>query len=158
MTKTLPTRPSQGLSRWFGDPITSFRDEMDDLFARFTGVPGENGNGSLIKGDFAPAVDLSETDDELQIKMDVPGMKSDELDIEIVDDVLRVSGEHSEEKEEKGRQFHRIERRSGSFARSLRLPTSVKEDEVKAEYKDGVLTVSAPKAAPAKTRKIPIKG
>lgn len=156
MTKALATRASRPVSTWFGEPLTSFRDEIDDLFARFTGAPSEN--GKLINGSFAPAVDLSETDDELQIKMDVPGMKADELHIEIVDDVLRVSGEHSEEEEEKGRQYHRIERRSGSFARSLRLPTSVKEDKVKAEYKDGVLTVSAPKAAPAKTRKIPIRG
>ena len=157
MTKLIPGRPT--FERWFGSsPMTSLRGEIDDLLGRF--VSNWDGEG-VFSSDFTPSLDLSETDDAIHVEMDVPGMKADEIDIEITDGVLYVSGEHKEEKEEtkgNGRKYHRVERRSGSFARAVSLPCGVKEDKVKAEYSDGVLTISAPKSKEAKRRKIPVKG
>jgi HSP20 family protein len=89
--------------------------------------------------------------------VDVPGMKPEEIDIEVIGKTVRIRGEHKEEKEEKGRTFHRIERRSGSVFRSVVLPCAVKEDRVAAEYKDGVLKVTLPKSEEAKSHKIKIK-
>ncbi len=85
-------------------------------------------------------------------------MKPEDIDIEVSGDLIRVSGEHVEEKEEKGRRFHRVERQSGAFERSVRLPSPVNEKDVDAEYKDGVLTVTMKKSEEAKTHKITVKG
>ena len=79
-------------------------------------------------------------------------------DIEVRADTLHVRGEHTEEREEKGKTFHRIERRAGSFSRSVALPCSVDEEKVTAECRDGVLTISLPKTEESKTRKVKVKG
>lgn len=154
MTTALSTRLSQSLSPLFGrDPFASLQQEMDQLLSRFK----TDWNGDWPAGVIAPSVDLSETDDALQLRMDVPGMKSEEINIELAGNTIRISGEHKEEKEEKGKTFHRLERRSGSFARALALPAAVKEDKITAECNDGVLTITLPKTETAKTRKIPVK-
>jgi HSP20 family protein len=89
--------------------------------------------------------------------MDAPGMKPEEIEIEVAGDTVHIHGEHKEVKEEKGRKYHRTERRMGSFSRMLELPYDVKEDKVAAEYKDGVLRVTLPKAEAAKTRRVTVK-
>jgi HSP20 family protein len=153
MSTALSTRVSQALSPLFGrDPFTSLQQEMDDLLSRFK----TDWNGDWPPVVISPSVDLSETDDTVQIRMDVPGMKAEEIDIEISGDTVRVSGEHKEEKEEKGKTFHRLERRTGSFARALALPAAVKGDKVSAECKDGVLTITLPKTEVAKTQKVKV--
>ena len=156
MTSLIPTRARTALSPWFSrGPMSAFRDEIDDLFSRFSlNLEGNEGEPLLL----SPSVDLSETDDQIEVKMDVPGMKAEELDIEVTGDVLHVSGEHKEEKEEHGRKYHRVERRSGAFERTVRLPSDVNDQDVDAEYKDGVLTVTLAKSEESKTRKIPVKG
>jgi len=135
----------------------ALRDEMDDVFRRFWPDMEWDGNGGLAQLS-APALDISETESQIEVKMDVPGMKPEELNIEVTGDLLRISGEHKEEKEEKNRQYHRVERRSGSFERSVRMPCAVKDKEVDAQYRDGVLTVTLAKTEEAKTHKIPVKG
>ena len=156
MSTALSTRVSQALSPLFGrDPFATFQQEMDDLMTRFQA--DWNGNGNGLKALISPSVDLSETDDALQIRMDVPGLKADEINIEVSGNTVRVSGEHKEEKEEKGKTFHRLERRSGSFSRSLTLPVAVKEGQVTAESTDGVLTINLPKVEAAKTQKVAVK-
>lgn len=156
MTTALSTRVSQALSPLFGrDPFASLQKEMDDLLSRFQSDWSGNGNG--LAAAISPSIDLSETDDALQVRMDVPGLKANEINIEVSGNTLRVSGEHKEEKEEKGKTFHRIERRSGSFSRSLTLPAAVKESQVTAESADGVLTINLPKVEVAKTQKITVK-
>jgi HSP20 family protein len=139
---------------FFGNgPLGALREQMDELLQRFS-FDWEGGEMNLG----SPSVDVSETDGEIQIKMDVPGMKPEELDIQVSGDHVTISGEHTEESEEKGRRFHRVERRSGSFQRTIRMPCAVNEQDVDAEYQDGVLTVTLAKAQEAKTHKIPIKG
>jgi len=104
-----------------------------------------------------PAVDLSETDGELQLTVDVPGMKAEEINVEVSGRNVQIRGEHKEEKEEKGRTYHRIERRTGSVYRKVELPCAVKEDQVAAEYKQGVLTVKLPKSEGAKAHRVTVK-
>lgn len=153
MTTALSTRASRALQPWFSrDPFVNLQQEMDDLLSRFQ--TDRNGDSPLAL--VSPSVDLSETDDSLQIRMDVPGIKADEINIEVSGNTIRISGEHKEEKEEKGKTFHRVERRSGSFSRALALPTAVKEDKVSAECKDGVLTITLPKTEVAKTQKVKV--
>jgi HSP20 family protein len=102
-------------------------------------------------------LDLSETDTAVETKMDLPGVKPEEIEIQLNGNVLTVSGERKEEQEEKGKTYHRLERRVGNFSRSMTLPCPVEEDEVAASYKDGVLSITLPKTDEAKTRKIKIK-
>lgn len=153
MTTDLSTRVSRALRPWFGrGPFTDLQQEMDALLRRFD--TDWNGDSSLAVA--SPSVDLSETNDSLQIRMDAPGMKAEEINIEVSGNTIRISGEHKEEKEEKGKTFHRLERRSGSFTRALTLPAAVKEDKVSAEYRDGVLTINLPKTEVAKTQTVKV--
>jgi HSP20 family protein len=154
MSTALSTRFSRALQPLFGgDPFTGLQKEMDDLMSRFQA----DWSGERMPSMTIPSADLSETDDALQIRMDMPGLKAEEINIEVSGNTIRISGEHKEEKEEKGKTYHRIERRSGSFARAMTLPAPVKEDKVTAECKDGVLTISLPKTETAKTHKITVK-
>jgi HSP20 family protein len=137
------------------DPFRALQDEMDQMLSRFS--EGWTSEG-IAEGAVVPSLDLSETDGEVQLTVDVPGMKPEEIDVEVTGQRVRIRGEHKEEKEEKGRTYHRIERRSGSVFRSVELPCAVKEDKVVAEYKDGVLKVTLPKSEEAKTRKVKVKG
>ncbi|HEX7059588.1 MAG TPA: Hsp20/alpha crystallin family protein [Solirubrobacterales bacterium] len=93
---------------------------------------------------WTPSVDLIRRDDALVLRADIPGIKPDEVKIEVEDDVLTVSGEHSEEKEEKKESYMRRERRYGSFSRSMVLPKGLKADDIEATTEDGVLEVTIP--------------
>ena len=104
-----------------------------------------------------PSLDMSETANTIEVRVDVPGMKAEEIDVQLTNGVLTVSGERKEEKEEKGKTFHRVERRDGSFSRSVTLPSAVAEDKVDAQYKDGVLCITLHKTEEAKSRKITVK-
>lgn len=104
-----------------------------------------------------PSLDLSETEKAVEVKLDVPGVTAKEIDIQLNGNLLTVSGERKQEQEKKGKTFHRIERRYGSFSRSVTLPCPVHEDEVAAEYHDGVLSITLPKTEEAKSKKIAVK-
>jgi HSP20 family protein len=152
MTKKEPSRLS---GFWGRDPLTSMREEFDHMMSRF---------GDWERGWFGsaavPAVDLSETDNALEARVDLPGFKSSEIDIQVTDNILTVSGQRTEEKEEKkgnGKAFHRIERKMGTFSRSIVLPCAVNRDKVDASYKDGVLSITLPKSEDAKAHKVKIK-
>jgi HSP20 family protein len=101
---------------------------------------------------------MAETDTAIEARMDVPGVTAKDIDIQISGNALTVRGERKEEKEEKGKTFHRIERRYGSFSRSVTLPCAVAESEVAAEYRDGVLTVKLPKTEESKAHKVKVNG
>jgi HSP20 family protein len=151
----LATRGSLGLpSLWGRDPFTSLREEMNDLRSRLFG----DGNEGWFTGTMVPALDMSESDNAVEVRMDVPGITAKDIDIQISGNLLTVTGERKEEKEEKGKTFHRVERSYGSFSRSVTLPCSVAESEVAAEYHDGVLTIKLPKAEESKAHKIKVKG
>ena len=152
MSTNLSTRIAQNL-RPSRDLFRSLREEMDDVFGRFTAEI----NGEWPAGAIVPSMDLSETDANVQVRMDLPGVKPDDIDIEIVGDQLRIRGERKEEKEEKSKTYHRIERRAGSFYRAATLPCAVQEAKAEAEYTDGVLTVTLPKSEETKPRHVKIK-
>jgi HSP20 family protein len=153
MKTSLPSRVSNRLSNFLHrDPFSSFREDMNDLIGRFA---GEFDNGLTLE---VPSMDLAETDSQIEIKMDVPGLKPEEVNVEVQGNTLVVTGAHQEEKEEKGKTYHRVERRRGSLQRSVTLPCEVQEGQIVAECKNGVLTVTLPKAEQARTRKIPVKG
>lgn len=134
-------------------PLESIREEMQDLLARTFGEETDVWSVDRI----TPSLDLSESDNALEVRMDLPGMEAKDIDIQVNANVLTVSGERKEEREEKGKTYHRVERRVGAFSRSVTLPCPVKEDAVDAQYKNGILTVKLPKTEEAKARKIAVK-
>jgi HSP20 family protein len=108
-------------------------------------------------GQAVPSMDLAETDTALEVKLDLPGVAVGDIDIQLHGRTLTISGERHQEQEEKGKTYHRLERRAGSFSRCFTLPYPVEEDEVAAAFHEGVLTITLPKTEDAKTRKISIQ-
>jgi HSP20 family protein len=151
---SLTTRRFSRLPSLWRDPFTAIREEMNDLRSRLMGEDEEG----WFTGAVVPALDVSETETAIDIRMDLPGITAKDIDIQVSGNVLAVSGERKEEKEEKGKTFHRVERHSGNFSRTVTLPCAVTESEVAAEYKDGVLTIKLPKTEQSKTHKIKVKG
>jgi HSP20 family protein len=151
MSSTLTKSQSRAARSW--DPFRIAREEMESLWSQLTGEP----DGILFRGRIMPSLDMSETPSTVEVRIDVPGMKTEDIDIQLASGVLTISGERKEEKEEKTKTFHRSERHYGSFSRSVTLPSAVAEDKVDAQYRDGVLTVSMQKTEEAKSRKIKVK-
>ncbi len=137
----------------WGEPARGLLEDMEHMVSRLW----EDGERTWFGGAGTPLLDISETDAAVQTKLDLPGVKPEEIEIQLNGNVLTVSGERKEEKEEKGKTYHRVERRTGSFSRSITLPCPVEEDEVAAEYNEGVLTIVLPKTEQAKTRRIEVK-
>lgn len=135
--------------------IARIREEMDRLFDEFfTGWPERR--RSVLEGEWAPSVDVAETEEDVVVTAELPGVKQSDVEITVLNDVLTLKGEKKEEKEIKKENYHRIERSYGSFQRSISLPTGVQADKAKATYKDGVLTITIPKAEEAKPKSIKI--
>lgn len=142
---------------WFEEqPLSVLRQEMDQLLQNFFGDDSE----VSARVAMVPRLDVAETDTEVEVTTDLPGFKPEEVHVEVRDNYLTVSGEHVEEKKENGngKKYHRVERRSGSFSRSVWLPSPVDEGKVDAQLKQGVLTIRLPKTAAAQTKKIAVKG
>jgi HSP20 family protein len=146
------------LARWspFGD-LMSLRDEMNRLFNEFTAGGGGEG-GTWRAGSWSPAVDIYETDDALILKAELPGFSKEEVNIEIKDNTLMLTGSRKREAEVKEENYHRMERSFGGFQRSFLLPATIDQEKVTAAYKDGVLELRLPKAESAKPRRIAISG
>lgn len=141
------------LVRW--DPATevdSLQSEMNRLFDGFFGVRG-NGSGSRR---WIPPMDLAETEDELILTADLPGVREEDVAIEIKDGTLTVSGERKDAREESGRGYHRVERSFGRFSRTLTLPRGVDAESVAARFDDGVLEVHIPKPEERKPHRVRI--
>jgi len=154
MPENLQQSPRRSLSPWAGaGPIGRLRDEMENLLERFSGDGGELWPSGVL----APPMDFSESEFGLQVRMDLPGVDPKEIDIQVSGNQLTVSGERKEEQEEKGETYHRVERRTGRFSRSVTLPCPVDEDKIDASYRDGVLSISVPKREEAKGRRINVK-
>jgi HSP20 family protein len=107
--------------------------------------------------EWVPAFDVSETEYEVIVKAELPGMDVKDIDIALTDGLLTIKGERKLEKEDKKENYHRIERQFGSFARSLNLGAKVRTDGIEAAYKDGILTVTLPKVEESKPKKIEVK-
>jgi HSP20 family protein len=135
--------------------LVGVREEMNRLFDEFfTGWPERR--GLLMEGEWAPSVDVAETDAEVVVTAELPGVKQEDVEVTITNDVLTLKGEKKEEKEIKKENYHRVERSYGSFQRSISLPAGVQGGKAKAGYKDGVLKVTVPKAEAAKPKQIKI--
>ena len=140
------------------DPLREFEGLSGRLGRLFDGslaskLPGDN----AVFSDWIPAMDIEETDGEYLLKTDLPAMKREEVKVGITDGVLTVEGERQQEKEEKGKKFHKIERSFGRFVRRVAVPTDVEQQKVSAEFRDGVLSVHMPKSASAKPRSVDVK-
>lgn len=129
------------------------RNEFDRFFEDSLEFPGWRWSDSFG----GPAVDVAETDDKYIVKASLPGINPDDLDISITDNTLSIKGEVKEEKNISEERYHLRERRYGSFTRSITLPASVDIDSIEATYKDGVLTLSAPKTEEVKRKRITVR-
>ncbi|GER78546.1 MAG: molecular chaperone [Anaerolineaceae bacterium] len=132
--------------------MITLREAMDRLFNdAFTPSLGAAGGWQV------PAVDLYQTDDEVIVKASLPGLKPDDVQISITGDMLTLKGEFRQEEEKKERAYHLREQRYGAFERTFALPTDVVADKAKAEFENGILTVSLPKAEEVKPKMISVK-
>ena len=104
-----------------------------------------------------PLTDISEDKDNFTLKLDLPGVNKDDVKISYTDGQLNISGERKQEKETKDAKFHRVERAYGKYYRSFSLPSKIKDDKIEAEFKDGQLIITVPKAEEAKPKEISIK-
>ncbi len=145
------------------ESLTGLRDEMNHLFDEFfTGF--ERRAPSLFlayepswllggrRGEMTPAVDVAEDDKAVTLTAELPGMKEEDVEVVLRDDMLTVKGEKKSEREEKKENYHLTERRYGAFERTFRLPETADADKIKAAIEDGVLTVTVPKKAEAKAK------
>jgi HSP20 family protein len=143
------------ITRW--DPfreVAALQNRMNALFQDAT--RGQDGNDVLATAGFVPPVDVYEDEHKVVLKLEVPGMKQEDLDIRVENNTLTVRGERKFEKEEKEENFHRIERRYGSFYRAFTLPSTVDAENVQAVYDAGVLRIELAKKAEAKPKQIKI--
>ena len=139
------------------NPFMSLQREIDRLFDDFTrGFPSfpAFGNG---KADLMPSTDVTETDKDIEITAELPGLEEKDVQINVADNLLTIRGEKKAEKEEKDKNYRLVERSYGSFERTLDLPNGVNPDAIKASITKGVLTVTVPKPAPAQSKKIEVK-
>ena len=142
----VPWRPFGGVS--------SLRREMDNLWNSFL---GDTSFPTTVSREWAPSVDVSETDDQLQIKAELPGVDAKDVKVSISGDVLTIKGEKKKEEEKKDEFYHSSERFYGSFQRSFRLPANIKTDEVDATYNKGILQLVLKKTEETKKKEIEIK-
>jgi HSP20 family protein len=134
--------------------------ELTDRFSRMLSRWPTRASGmreALTVADWAPTVDISETDAEYLVKAEIPEVDKKDVKVTVQDGLLTIQGERKREKEEKGRRYHRVERSYGTFMRTFDIPDGVDEDKLKAEFKDGMLMVHLPKTEKAKSRAIEVK-
>ena len=140
------------LTRW--NPfmeLDEIQQRLNRLFVERTSKTGETNFA-----DFMPAVDIEETDGDFIVKADLPDVKKEEIKVHVQDGVLAIEGERKHQKEETGKRFHKIEREYGRFVRRFALPTEVDAEKVRAEFKDGVLSIVVPKAPAAKPKLVDV--
>ena len=132
--------------------IDEIQQRLNRMFLDRTGKAGDP-----VFADFMPAVDIEETDAEFIVKADLPDVKKEEIKIQLQEGVLAIEGERRKDKETTGKRFHKIEREYGRFVRRFAMPTEVDVEQVRAEFKDGVLIVSLPKATNARPKQSDVK-
>ena len=143
------------ITRW--DPfrdVLALQNRMNSIFQDYTRGQGEA--DALTTAAFAPPVDIYEDEHKVVLKLEVPGMKQEDFDIRVENSTLTVRGERKFEKEEKEENFHRIERRYGSFYRAFTVPSTVNTENVQASYDAGVLKIELEKRAEAKPKQIKV--
>lgn len=149
----IPVGRDRGVAR-SDNPFVSLQREIDRLFEDFgRGFP-TFGTG---KNELLPNMDVTETDKEIEITAELPGLEEKDVQINVADNLLTIRGEKKSEKEEKDKNYRLIERSYGSFERTLELPDGCNADAIQASIAKGVLKVTVPKPAPAQAKKIEVK-
>jgi len=151
----------RGNQRWLaereGEPFSYLRQQINRVFDDFWGEPW------LVRGEtwsgFAPQVDVTETEKDMKVCAEIPGVEAKDIDVSVEDGMLRIRSEKKYEREENEKGQYRMERSYGSFERAIPLPVEVDEAKAKAEFKNGVLRLTLPKRTGAQSRrkKIPVK-
>lgn len=146
---------------WDVTPWKPFRElervrrEMDRFWdSFFEDRPARRGEEGR---EWLPSLDVSETDKDIVVRAEIPGIDPKDIDISLTNDLLTIKGEKQQEKEEKDENYHLVERSYGSFTRSVRIPGQVQNDKIGASYKNGILKVTLPKSEEAKKKEIKIK-
>src|SRR5512143_2638451 len=142
------------ITRW--DPfreMSSLQDRMNRLFGDQLGAMTHD---EALTGAFVPPVDVYEDENSIQVRLEVPGIDEKDIDVCLENNVLTIRGERKFEKDEKEENFHRVERRYGSFTRSFTLPATVHAEDVQADYEKGVLKIRLAKRAEAKPKQIKV--
>lgn len=148
------------LARW--NPFREMEDMQRRLSSLFDQTPSRRSNltndeESITVAEWAPLVDIAEDDKEYLIKVELPEIHKDDVKVTVENGALTISGERKAEKEEKGRKFHRVERYYGRFERSFTIPDDAEAENVKAEFKDGMLRVHLAKSEKARPKQIEVK-
>ena len=141
------------------EPFKSLHQEIDRVFDSFTeALPwaGRNASGNGF-GRLSPQIDLSETDKAVDVAVELPGVDEKDIDVTVTDEILTIKGEKKAETEDKGKDYHVVERSYGTFQRILALPCEVEADKVDAKFDNGVLKISLPKSPEAKSKSHKIK-
>ena len=149
MTRITKYRP---LSPW-----SAFPGDLEQFFDRAFPALLEGESGSTESNVWAPRMDFSETETEYTMSMDLPGVDKKHVNVQVDNHQLMVTGERKEERKQGKRDFHRIERKYGRFYRALALPQNAMAENAKADFKDGVLTVTVPKAEVSKPRRVEVR-
>jgi HSP20 family protein len=139
------------------DGVAVLQNRLNSIFNDFAGSNGEQQNESLSAGNFIPPVDIYEDAHQLVLKLEVPGIPQEDLQINLENQTLTVKGERKFVKDEKEENFHRIERRYGSFVRSFTLPATIDTETTQAKYEYGVLSVTLQKKEAAKPKQVKIE-
>jgi len=148
MKELIPRRWRQEMEQ----PLASFQREMNRLLEGFFGPEAPWGDG-----EWSPRMDVSETESDIVVKAEIPGLDKDDIKVSLSGDVLTMSGEKKDERKEEKGNYRLLERRYGSFKRSVTLPSAVDPDRAQAEFRKGVLTITLPKTEETRARKITIK-
>lgn len=133
--------------------LTGLKHEMDRLFERIW----DGDIAPVTLGEWMPALDLSESNEAVTVVMDVPGFEPKDIHVTIREGLLTVKGEKRVENERKDDKFYRVERERGAFTRNIRMPVEVEGSQVQANFKNGLLTITLPKAPAAKGTEVPVK-
>jgi HSP20 family protein len=140
------------------DPFRELRSLQDEVNRLFTGAfPKPTVQEEILRGAWAPNVDIFENKEQLVIQAELPGMRSEEVDLSVENSVVTIRGERKFEKKDEGDSYHRIERAYGAFSRSFTLPQTVTAEGADATFRDGILTITLPKREETKARKIEVK-
>jgi HSP20 family protein len=132
-------------------------EEMADRYTKAVGQAQTGGQEVVATGDWAPRVDIAETENAFEIKAEIPEVNKEDVKVTVYNGILTIRGERKQEKEEHGKKFHRIERKYGSFTRNFTLPDNVDETDIQAAFKDGILNLQIPKTEAAKPKAIEVK-
>lgn len=150
---TLPVSPR------FEAPLLREMEEMSDRLGKFFGTWTRpyDAREPLTVADWAPAVDIQETEKEYLVKVELPEVKNEDVHVTIQEGVLTVNGERKLEKEEKGKKYHRIERSYGTFVRTFTVPMDADETKIAAEFKAGLLQIKLPKLDKPRRKAVEVK-